>query len=143
MFYNSMGQLEDLKIYHQNSLLYLLPWRFARGKIEEEVHLPYWKRELQKLTFYVDKNHLHVKKPVIRKLKLNHFKDTLPCQRTKTDLWDEVRKKIVDISGRVFLLVVGSSDRVGEFSVMYYGVHAAIHGGGYPYKDLDKTMSDT
>ncbi|WP_409419022.1 efflux RND transporter permease subunit [Marinomonas sp. RS-M-Aa-14] len=128
--FTNLGQLEDPEFTIKDSLVITYYPGASPEQVEEEVTYPI-ERELQNLP-YVDKI-TSTSKAGYSKVQLT-IKDTYRAQELK-QIWDEVRKKIRDISGN-FPTGVGTPIVVDDFGDVY-GVMLAVHGEGYPYKDLE------
>jgi multidrug efflux pump subunit AcrB len=128
--FTNLGQLEDPEFTIKDSLIITYYPGASPEQVEEEVTYPI-ERELQNLP-YVDKI-TSTSKAGYSKVQLT-IKDTYRAKELK-QIWDEVRKKIRDISG-AFPSGVGSPIVLDDFGDVY-GVMLAIHGEGYPYKDLE------
>jgi len=128
--FTNLGQLEDPEFTIKDSLIITYYPGASPEQVEEEVTYPI-ERELQNLP-YVDKI-TSSSKAGYSKVQLT-IKDTYRAKELK-QIWDEVRKKIRDISG-TFPSGVGSPIVLDDFGDVY-GVMLAIHGEGYPYKDLE------
>ena len=128
--FTNLGQLEDPEFTIKDSLVITYYPGASPEQVEEEVTYPI-ERELQNLP-YVDKI-TSTSKAGYSKVQLT-IKDTYRAQELK-QIWDEVRKKIRDISGS-FPTGVATPIVVDDFGDVY-GVMLAVHGEGYPYKDLE------
>ena len=128
--FTDLGQLEDPEFTIKDSLVITYYPGASPEQVEEEVTYPI-ESELQNLP-YVDKI-TSTSKAGYSKVQLT-IKDTYRAQELK-QIWDEVRKKIRDISGN-FPTGVGTPIVVDDFGDVY-GVMLAVHGEGYPYKDLE------
>jgi multidrug efflux pump subunit AcrB len=128
--FTNLGQLEDPEFTIKDSLVITYYPGASPEQVEEEVTYPI-ERELQNLP-YVDKIK-STSKAGYSKVQLT-IKDTYRAQELK-QIWDEVRKKIRDISGS-FPTGVATPIVVDDFGDVY-GVMLAVHGEGYPYKDLE------
>ncbi|WOD08256.1 efflux RND transporter permease subunit [Marinomonas sp. GJ51-6] len=128
--FTSLGQLEDPEFTIKDSLIITTYPGASPEQVEEEVTYPI-ERELQNLP-YVDKI-TSTSKAGYSKVQLT-IKDTYRAKELK-QIWDEVRKKIRDISGS-FPSGVSTPMVLDDFGDVY-GVMLAIHGDGYPYKDLE------
>ncbi|NLQ18748.1 efflux RND transporter permease subunit [Marinomonas sp. M1K-6] len=128
--FTNLGQLEDPEFTIKDSLVITYYPGASPEQVEEEVTYPI-ERELQNLP-YVDKI-TSTSKAGYSKVQLT-IKDTYRAQELK-QIWDEVRKKIRDISGN-FPAGVATPVVVDDFGDVY-GVMLAIYGEGYPYKDLE------
>lgn len=128
--FTSLGQLEDPEFTIKDALIITTYPGASPEQVEEEVTYPI-ERELQNLP-YVDKI-TSTSKAGYSKVQLT-IKDTYRAQELK-QIWDEVRKKIRDISGS-FPSGVSTPTVFDDFGDVY-GVMLAIHGEGYPYKDLE------
>lgn len=127
--FTSLGQLEDPEFTIKDSLIITYYPGASPEQVEEEVTYPI-ERELQNLP-YVDKI-TSTSKAGYSKVQLT-IKDTYRAKELK-QIWDEVRKKIRDISGS-FPSGVATPIVLDDFGDVY-GVMLAINGEGYPYKDL-------
>jgi multidrug efflux pump subunit AcrB len=127
--FTNLGQLEDPEFTIKDSLIITYYPGASPEQVEEEVTYPI-ERELQNLP-YVDKI-TSTSKAGYSKVQLT-IKDTYRAKELK-QIWDEVRKKIRDITG-TFPAGVGSPIVLDDFGDVY-GVMLAINGEGYPYKDL-------
>jgi len=128
--FTSLGQLEDPEFTIKDALIITQYPGASPEQVEEEVTYPI-ETELQNLP-YVDKI-TSTSKAGYSKVQLT-IKDTYRAKELK-QIWDEVRKKIRDISGN-FPTGVGTPIVVDDFGDVY-GVMLAVHGEGYPYKDLE------
>ncbi|MCV2401879.1 efflux RND transporter permease subunit [Marinomonas sp. C2222] len=128
--FTNLGQLEDPEFTIKDSLVITYYPGASPEQVEEEVTYPI-ELELQNLP-YVDKI-TSTSKAGYSKIQLT-IKDTYRAQELK-QIWDEVRKKIRDLSGS-FPSGVGSPYVLDDFGDVY-GVMLAINGEGYPYKDLE------
>ncbi|MFT2097422.1 efflux RND transporter permease subunit [Marinomonas sp. 2405UD66-6] len=128
--FTSLGQLEDPEFTIKDALIITTYPGASPEQVEEEVTYPI-ERELQNLP-YVDKI-TSTSKAGYSKVQLT-IKDTYRAKELK-QIWDEVRKKISDISGG-FPSGVSTPTVYDDFGDVY-GVMLAIHGDGYPYKDLE------
>lgn len=128
--FTNLGQLEDPEFTIKDSLIITYYPGASPEQVEEEVTYPI-ERELQNLP-YVDKI-TSSSKAGYSKVQLT-IKDTYRAKELK-QIWDEVRKKIRDITG-TFPSGVGTPIVLDDFGDVY-GVMLAIHGEGYPYKDLE------
>ncbi|WP_394181007.1 efflux RND transporter permease subunit [Marinomonas posidonica] len=128
--FTNLGQLEDPEFTIKDSLIITTYPGASPEQVEEEVTYPI-ERELQNLP-YVDKI-VSTSKAGYSKVQLT-IKDTYRAEQLK-QIWDEVRKKIRDISG-TFPSGVNTPMVLDDFGDVY-GVMLAIHGEGYPYKDLE------
>ncbi|BFM49597.1 efflux RND transporter permease subunit [Marinomonas sp. THO17] len=128
--FTNLGQLEDPEFTIKDSLIITTYPGASPEQVEEEVTYPI-ERELQNLP-YVDKI-VSTSKAGYSKVQLT-IKDTYRAEQLK-QIWDEVRKKIRDISG-TFPSGVNTPMVLDDFGDVY-GVMLAIHGKGYPYKDLE------
>ena len=127
--FTSLGQLEDPEFTIKDSLIITYYPGASPEQVEEEVTYPI-ERELQNLP-YVDKI-TSTSKAGYSKVQLT-IKDTYRAKELK-QIWDEVRKKIRDITG-TFPSGVATPIVLDDFGDVY-GVMLAINGQGYPYKDL-------
>jgi len=128
--FTSLGQLEDPEFTIKDSLIITTYPGASPEQVEEEVTYPI-ERELQNLP-YVDKIK-STSKAGYSKVQIT-IKDTYRAKELK-QIWDEVRKKIRDMSGS-FPSGVSTPMVLDDFGDVY-GVMLAIHGEGYPYKDLE------
>ncbi|MEO9273769.1 efflux RND transporter permease subunit [Marinomonas sp. 5E14-1] len=128
--FTSLGQLEDPEFTIKDALIITTYPGASPEQVEEEVTYPI-ESELQNLP-YVDKI-TSTSKAGYSKVQLT-IKDTYRAKELK-QIWDEVRKKISDISGG-FPSGVSTPTVYDDFGDVY-GVMLAIHGDGYPYKDLE------
>ncbi|WP_417538073.1 efflux RND transporter permease subunit [Marinomonas sp.] len=127
--FSNLGQLEDPEFTIKDSLVITYYPGASPEQVEEEVTYPI-ERELQNLP-YVDKI-TSTSKAGYSKVQLT-IKDTYRAKELK-QIWDEVRKKIRDITGS-FPSGVATPIVLDDFGDVY-GVMLAINGEGYPYKDL-------
>lgn len=128
--FTNLGQLEDPEFTIKDSLVITYYPGASPEQVEEEVTYPI-ELELQNLP-YVDKI-TSTSKAGYSKIQLT-IKDTYRAQELK-QIWDEVRKKIRDLSGS-FPSGVSTPYVLDDFGDVY-GVMLAINGEGYPYKDLE------
>ena len=128
--FTNLGQLEDPEFTIKDALIVTYYPGASPEQVEEEVTYPI-ETELQNLA-YVDKIKSTTKAGY--SLVQVTIKDTYRKQQLK-QIWDEVRKKIRDITPS-FPKGVQSPIVVDDFGDVY-GVMLAVHGEGYPYKDLE------
>ncbi|MCB5161455.1 efflux RND transporter permease subunit [Marinomonas algarum] len=128
--FTNLGQLEDPEFTIKDSLIITYYPGASPEQVEEEVTYPI-ERELQNLP-YVDKI-VSTSKAGYSKVQLT-IKDTYRAEQLK-QIWDEVRKKVRDITG-TFPSGVATPVVLDDFGDVY-GVMLAINGEGYPYKDLE------
>jgi multidrug efflux pump subunit AcrB len=128
--FSNLGQLEDPEFTIKDALVITYYPGASPEQVEEEVTYPI-ELELQNLP-YVDKI-TSTSKAGYSKIQLT-IKDTYRSQELK-QIWDEVRKKIRDLTG-TFPTGVGTPIVLDDFGDVY-GVMLAINGEGYPYKDLE------
>ncbi|TYL46873.1 efflux RND transporter permease subunit [Marinomonas sp. IMCC 4694] len=128
--FSNLGQLEDPEFTIKDTLIITYYPGASPEQVEEEVTYPI-ERELQNLP-YVDKI-TSTSKAGYSKVQLT-IKDTYRAKELK-QIWDEVRKKIRDITG-TFPKGVATPMVLDDFGDVY-GVMLAINGEGYPYKDLE------
>ena len=128
--FTNLGQLEDPEFTIKDALIITTYPGASPEQVEEEVTYPI-ESELQNLP-YVDKI-TSTSKAGYSKVQLT-IKDSYRAQELK-QIWDEVRKKIRDIEGS-FPTGVSSPLVLDDFGDVY-GVMLAVHGEGYPYKDLE------
>ncbi|ADZ92659.1 AcrB/AcrD/AcrF family protein [Marinomonas mediterranea] len=128
--FTNLGQLEDPEFTIKDTLIVTLYPGASPEQVEEEVTYPI-ERELQNLP-YVDKIK-STSKAGYSKVQIT-IKDKYRAQALK-QIWDEVRKKIRDMSGTL-PTGVQTPIVIDDFGDVY-GVMLAIHGEGYPYKDLE------
>ncbi|MBR7887550.1 efflux RND transporter permease subunit [Marinomonas sp. A79] len=128
--FTNLGQLEDPEYTIKDTLIITYYPGASPEQVEEEVTYPI-ERELQNLP-YVDKI-TSSSKAGYSKVQLT-VKDIYRADQLK-QIWDEVRKKIRDITG-TFPSGVGTPIVLDDFGDVY-GVMLAINGEGYPYKDLE------
>ncbi|MGR0279399.1 efflux RND transporter permease subunit [Marinomonas dokdonensis] len=128
--FTNLGQLEDPEFTIKDSLIITTYPGASPEQVEEEVTYPI-EQELQNLP-YVDKI-TSTSKSGYSQVQLT-IKDSYRAAELK-QIWDEVRKKIRDIEGG-FPSGVSSPLVFDDFGDVY-GVMLAVHGEGYPYKDLE------
>ncbi|MEO9653834.1 efflux RND transporter permease subunit [Marinomonas sp.] len=128
--FTNLGQLEDPEFTIKDSLIITTYPGASPEQVEEEVTYPI-EQELQNLP-YVDKI-TSTSRAGYSQVQLT-IKDSYRAAELK-QIWDEVRKKIRDIEGS-FPSGVSSPLVLDDFGDVY-GVMLAIHGEGYPYKDLE------
>ncbi len=128
--FTNLGQLEDPEFTIKDSLIITTYPGASPEQVEEEVTYPI-EQELQNLP-YVDKI-TSTSKAGYSQVQLT-IKDSYRAAELK-QIWDEVRKKIRDIEGG-FPSGVSSPLVFDDFGDVY-GVMLAVHGEGYPYKDLE------
>ncbi|RDL44125.1 AcrB/AcrD/AcrF family protein [Marinomonas piezotolerans] len=128
--FTNLGQLEDPEFTIKDALVITSYPGASPEQVEEEVTYPI-ELELQNLP-YLDKV-VSTSKAGYSKVQIT-IKDTYRAQELK-QIWDEVRKKVRDMSGQ-FPAGVGSPMVVDDFGDVY-GIMLAVHGEGYPYKDLE------
>ncbi|GAB3486321.1 efflux RND transporter permease subunit [Marinomonas epiphytica] len=128
--FTGLGQLEDPEFTIKDALIITTYPGASPEQVEEEVTYPI-ETELQNLP-YVDKI-TSTTKAGYSQVQLT-IKDTYRAEQLK-QIWDEVRKKIRDISG-AFPSGVSTPMVLDDYGDVY-GVMLAIHGEGYPYKDLE------
>ncbi|SBS35956.1 Cobalt-zinc-cadmium resistance protein CzcA [Marinomonas spartinae] len=127
--FTNLGQLEDPEFTIKDALIITTYPGASPEQVEEEVTYPI-EQELQTLP-YVDKI-TSTSKAGYSKVQLT-IKDQYRAKELK-QIWDEVRKKIRDLSGS-FPKGVSSPMVLDDFGDVY-GVMLAVHGSGYNYKDL-------
>lgn len=127
--FTNLGQLEDPEFTIKDSLIITTYPGASPEQVEEEVTYPI-EQELQTLP-YVDKI-TSTSKAGYSKIQLT-IKDNYRAKELK-QIWDEVRKKIRDMSGN-FPEGVSTPIVLDDFGDVY-GVMLAVHGDGYQYKDL-------
>ncbi|MFT2111249.1 efflux RND transporter permease subunit [Marinomonas sp. 2405UD68-3] len=127
--FTNLGQLEDPEFTIKEALIVTNYPGASPEQVEEEVTYKI-ETELQNLT-YVDK----IKSTTKAGYSLIQItiKDTYRKEQLK-QIWDEMRKKIRDITP-TFPAGVQSPIVIDDFGDVY-GVMLAVHGEGYPYKDL-------
>ncbi|RNF52662.1 efflux RND transporter permease subunit [Marinomonas hwangdonensis] len=128
--FTNLGQLEDPEFTIKESLIITHYPGASPEQVEEEVTYAI-ETELQNLP-YVDKI-VSTSKAGYSQVQIT-IKDTYRAEQLK-QIWDEVRKKIRDISGG-FPTGVANPIVVDDFGDVY-GVMLAVFGDGYPYKDLE------
>ena len=128
--FTNLGQLEDPEFTIKESLIITHYPGASPEQVEEEVTYAI-ETELQNLP-YVDKI-VSTSKAGYSQVQIT-IKDTYRAEQLK-QIWDEVRKKIRDISGN-FPTGVANPIVVDDFGDVY-GVMLAVFGDGYPYKDLE------
>ncbi|TPE48226.1 efflux RND transporter permease subunit [Maribrevibacterium harenarium] len=124
-----LGRLEDPEFTIKDALVITYYPGASPEQVEEEVTYPI-EETLQNLP-YLDKIK-STSKAGYSKVQLT-IKDTYRAGELK-QIWDEVRKNIRDMSSR-FPTGVATPIVVDDFGDVY-GVMLAVHGEGYPYKDL-------
>lgn len=127
--FTNLGQLEDPEFTIKESLIITHYPGASPEQVEEEVTYRI-ETELQNLP-YVDKI-VSTSKAGYSQVQIT-IKDTYRA-RELSQIWDEVRKKIRDISGN-FPPGVANPIVIDDFGDVY-GVMLAVYGEGYPYKDL-------
>ncbi|MBJ7538978.1 efflux RND transporter permease subunit [Marinomonas transparens] len=127
--FTNLGQLEDPEFTIKDAIVITSYPGASPEQVEEEVTYPI-EDELQNLP-YVDKV-VSTSKAGYSRVQLT-IKESYRARELK-QIWDEVRKKISDISGR-FPAGVSTPMVIDDFGDVY-GVMLAVHGDGYPYKDL-------
>ncbi|WP_133013280.1 efflux RND transporter permease subunit [Marinomonas flavescens] len=127
--FTNLGQLEDPEFTIKDALIITQYPGASPEQVEEEVTYPI-EQELQNLS-YVDKIK-STSKAGYSQITLT-IKDQYRAKELK-QIWDEVRKKVRDMSG-TFPTGVGAPAVLDDYGDVY-GVMLAVHGQGYPYKDL-------
>lgn len=128
--FTNLGQLEDPEFTIKEALVITYYPGASPEQVEEEVTYPI-ELELQNLP-YLDKV-VSTSKAGYSKVQIT-IKDTYRAEQLK-QIWDEVRKKVNDMGGS-FPTGVGTPIVVDDFGDVY-GIMLAVHGEGYPYKDLE------
>ncbi|MFD1384462.1 efflux RND transporter permease subunit [Rhodanobacter aciditrophus] len=128
--FTNLGQLEDPEFTIKEALVITYYPGASPEQVEEEVTYPI-ELELQNLP-YLDKV-VSTSKAGYSKVQIT-IKDTYRAEQLK-QIWDEVRKKVNDMRGS-FPTGVGTPIVVDDFGDVY-GIMLAVHGEGYPYKDLE------
>ncbi|RUM54195.1 MAG: AcrB/AcrD/AcrF family protein, partial [Marinomonas sp.] len=128
--FTKLGQLEDPEFTIKDALVITQYPGASPEQVEEEVTYPI-ELELQNLP-YVDEIK-STSKGGYSKVQIT-IKDTYRAEQLK-QIWDEVRKKIRDMQGS-FPSGVSTPVVVDDFGDVY-GIMLAVHGEGYPYKDLE------
>ena len=128
--FTKLGQLEDPEFTIKDALVITQYPGASPEQVEEEVTYPI-ELELQNLP-YVDEIK-STSKAGYSKVQIT-IKDTYRAEQLK-QIWDEVRKKIRDMQGS-FPSGVSTPVVVDDFGDVY-GIMLAVHGEGYPYKDLE------
>ena len=128
--FTNLGQLEDPEYTIKDALVITYYPGASPEQVEEEVTYPI-ELALQNLS-YVDEIK-STSKDGYSKVQIT-IKDTYRAEQLK-QIWDEVRKKVRDMHGS-FPAGVANPIVVDDFGDVY-GIMLAVHGEGYPYKDLE------